>query len=1194
MTESVLRPYFHSGVAGTLARIPGLGLIGSLASPMQALAHRVQRDPVIVRALESDLDDSMDAAKLAALLARLAEKLAEVQTTPIPPWVRVAQETRDWLPFTRLPMVADRLAAALCDELRTDQAVLVHGYLSDALRAIDVFSQRFTAGQEAAQLAGEVQRRFFAMRMGEQAAADSRVDADRLANAIEGLVRDWARCTTDMGVVVDLEFLRLAIERLLVPFRLGEEEWASLVLALDAGLLARAGDRCDHALRNAIDALLDLRPLLGFLRDLAEGALLHLPADAQLWGETCMLLAVSGVEASGELSRRIAEAANLSQIAADFGHREAELLEAVHLGAQSLRRHWERNFIDHYTAAADRLAAWGRVAASPSDPDLALAERLAVAGRDARERRVLAFSLLARIPQERHAGILRACAALDSARSGNGDSAAIRSMVSQVAAELAKATPLPRRQSSGAALAANLLERSPVLLRAYGPTTVGADLTAEIAVLLGGPDDHSLSSIVQELASHIDAANEPTVEVVLGAVRRQQAAQLLKRATSTLLDGLVEAAARQGLVDPRIGAYAELLLRQLLRMLGGRCESPRDSMLRLTNHLRSAGLAVRSAEQRPLHELLAGRAVAAMGVETGALVAEVLDFAASRTTGIDPRRTRVWDRVDAFAVMHEYGPLWASVFAERRFQAPHHGALAELVERLDSERVSPAILSCWRTYATAWSRLADPFAAWSPALQGLLQIVTHDQASELRTAWVQAAEELTASADPSLAAFLSLLLADGLDRFNRWAQARATRDWAGLALGSTLSVIGHPDLQPLLIQVFELEAEETASVRSGLATLNIARFLVERVVSQAHEDRAGWATLWSRLHDAAHAAFEDPAQRILLARQLGRYAAICRKADGFKPAVSKLLRGKDPFFADDPAEEAEWRAFVGGVLACAALREVEPGLVDELALSTPWLDRRGAAAWAERAEALQAVLEAELPRALSSAVRQVIAAVGSAVARAGSLAVADACSGLDCALALRPSHPTSEPIWRLDRLVRNRLEGLTSPMPGDLNIRQVLGWTLVEGLALRRAAHMLAEFRQLDADLARSGEHATAPLVLPTIAARSAFLRDGLPTPALRIHVSMLLTQHWAAMASAGGLASIRDLRQRILEEFGQDSPAFERFAEYSHCAESMIDSLSSAAALRSILTEWVPSLSVPSPKDSADEDSSFMAAAAG
>ena len=1202
LPSSPLRSYFAANSAAGLSprlraehAIPLVKELAALAA--QLLARR--REDLSEHAELSELFELTELADGDALAAALQEIAAALlapealASSAMPAWVSFAQRSRDYVDLNDLSPLVERVVGRLVRRVPPGTRSYLELYVWEVQTAFEVFRQRFQIAQDIEAIASEVfVGMAHAMRLLDEVV--EQVDLAELELVFARVLTEWTKLVGDMGVVVDLELIRLFINELVIPYRLSPRIWSLLILRLDRAFSVRAENRLSHAFGDALEALLGATQRFDFLRDLRLDAYPYLPFDAENWGDLLSLMIVLSLRPGSRLEARTARALSLPALDKFLGTRAQIFEDAVRLGATSLRSRWERNFLDLYFAASARLLAVARIAGElaamalgtsfePSSETLIIQARAAVLlGSDVSSRRSLFRVGLSQLLSLPNAEQLREIAQ----RLGAGDaelSAALKDLfeLAQVSGHQAEdlapesVAVLAQLVAADDSSVACLLQCFAGMHRIFDEHEARAELRAHLArtVLEGwearaGTELSALHAALSYLRTHahwqvsqltqLMSAFEPSLRAVAAAVKiSRHAAALADQASSAVLQAYPDYAVRIGETGrdaTRRDNYFTIL--RLAQVLGGANPSPKESMIwwwlsTIGVYLRNRDQPVMQGNLRAILQALAPH----LQVEERLICSDILSAVYRKGLAINIPLDLSNSSVLNFRPLSERGPLWRSAFAMSRVPAPHHPMLnAYLLERTASSTEAHAVLALWQQFAARWQLHGDPQLVWSELATECAQAVRALGASRLQTAWIAELQALRAAPD---CAIHHLLLVQGLERMQLLAfglslaprvSALATlMSDTAFALPETPSAQGawfaHKGQRDLALLLGAL-ADACISNDQGLATLNAGRYLVECILPYVPFSPTSWACVWGVALGELLPALGTP--EVAGAQHcLALLGALTKNAETLRAVGQVLFVPGLPVFSEDPAQEADWRAFAGGLLVATVAVNAElagESLAQNLALATPLFNDQPMAFWLNAKAPLCALFAAQFSPALRAALDKVCAAIERTLSAEQVFQGAPASSGLDLALALRTSDPHALAIWRADRVTRVVREGLTTPLPGDLTIARASGWQCPEMLSIRRAIAHLSECAELEPSAA--GSEQAFYLGLRRLAWCTAFLRDGVANASVRWLASSLLSAEWSGL-SLSALIELAEASIAILDErFAEDSTFLFRVRE--------------------------------------------------
>lgn len=1178
---SSLARYFKANSAGSLPAGLRTRHAQAVASALSNLAQRIPAgapdNPY------ADLLEFCEPEPLAALLNDLALHLGSVldtQTPPIPKWVSVAQNSREHVDFADLSALVERVVAHIVPTLDASCQSFVALNLWDVQAAFDVFRQRFQIGAEAEAISSEV----FAGMAHAMSLLEESTDANSLQElelALSTTLKQWSALVGDMGVVVDLELIRGTLQNLVFAHRLSPRVWSLLLLRLDRALAIRVPDGLAHAFVDAIEAMLAATQRFDLLRDLSHDAHAYLPPDCADWADLNTLLLLAGLRPDSSLGVRISRALDPIEVNALLEERAPALATAVRLGSAALRGRWERNHLDLYTDSADKLSEIARAGSDMralggstllklSTQALLIQARAAVAlGTDVQSRRSLFRITLAQLHEVPSAGDLRRAQALLPALSADAQ-AALRDLFDLVPLSLhqsADLSPASVRLLAHAlapddAQIEKVLGLFGALHRIFDEHLARAQMRAELARLMceGGPERRAaavdgLNAVLAYLRlsphwksgelARLLGAFEPSLIAVSAAVKiKRQAQEMADTASTSVLSAWPEYAERigaSGCAATRRDNFFTIL--RLAQVLGGASAAPKESMIwwwlsTIGVYLYNRDQAVMQGNLRALLNALQS----ALTVDEYLLVTDILAGVYRAGLAIDIPRDLGNGDVLSFSAFAECGPLWRKAFSMPREWPAHHAAIAAQLARAAADSPeTKAVQQLWIAFGAAWQKLGDPWAAWSAQAEPMVAALRTFGMARLERAWLAAQADL----DGVEGAVPQLLLSTGLERLQRVAfgvclgaqRNSLAATMASLspnlaetppALAASYEHKGQRDLAGLL----GLLADAAQGNDNGLSALNAGRYLVQCILPNVSFSQVSWQRLWG----VACAQLLPALAPTVASQALVNFAvlaAVSAQAAEFGAIGQGVFVPASRQFSDDPVQEAHWRDFIGGLLvATAASAAGLPGeaMAQQLALASALFEEDPQTLWADAQEPLRGLLIQAMKPALHVALDRCMAAITRTLAVETVFQGAPASSALDLALSLRCHEPDALLLWRAERITRVKVEGLTTPLPGDLILSRATSWLCPDMVSIRRA---LAHWGE--AELACAGSRGGFANGLRRIASHTAHLREGMSNPRATELAAALLAAEWSGLSidqlTAGLGAAAQTLREALAED---------------------------------------------------------------
>jgi hypothetical protein len=1093
-------------------------LAGALDGLLHGSARRDWLAGLQVLCGESGVVEPVDTL-LRELIARLD---AEPGPAPeLPAWVRLAQQTREIIPFDRLGEAVDLTLSAIATALPAATRVYVQMYLWEAGEAAELFRQRFQIGVEREVIATEI----CADLARTAAAFDDQIqpaDVDALADAIRELLAEWSQCSADMGPVVELELIRQFVRMVLPRFDFSTRLWSLVVLRLDHALAQRAATALHNPLADATDVLLAACPRFAFLRQALTDAVLYLPPEAEQWADLLALETLLAVVPESRLQRCRLWTLRLHGVVEGFGDRRELLEAAMKQQVQSLRQQWERHELDGFVDAGQRLLRWLDAGATLTTLDLTRPAGAAVWP--------VMHAILASDEMPVRESVYRMLA-LQSV--GDIDPTLLPAAVTAAAAALL-AQPLP--EPSVAAIDTGALQdwmQRLVLLHQLLPPAL-AKAEARVALLRRCMD----GGLPERLATPAMAQSWATQT---GEVGERWEQLLLQIRTAVRLCEVAETVAAQtaGDVYDCYPEYAQGV---------GRAACVRDNSFTLQ---RVAHSLVRDGELAPVTVAnwwartigaylrsrtpavmifnlgaLFDRTGAAIGSEGLALLRDILTPVYRRGFGIELPRELIEADQPAMTPVATAGALWRQVVTSSRPQAPHHGLA---MARVPTEGVEELVRSLWAAWQQAFASHGDPELAWRDSAQQLAGALERHPLGELRAAWLRCLATSYAGEIAALAGFRQLLLIRGLPVLT------------AIALGSQWTarraeLLAEPGLPRALVLSWSAVLDQLEQgLKAGslaLALLNAGRMMLSRVGLAPQQSREAWPRLAARLHARGEG---NEAQTLA-----DGFATLAAGVAGLATLCEQLLWASTAQFSEQVEVERAWRELVAGLAVCTLLDAVHPALgraaLSELALgSEGFADPVGD--WSvERLTALEEFLQPCFDAALHPSLSRMLGQFREIVEAAGVLMKSSASTGLDAAIALRRHQSAVYSWWHADRLVRVELENLSTPLPGDLTLAAALRSSAPDMVTLRRArsayrdAVEQAPLSEVDASLL--GFH----LGLRRAALELAFLREGGDTAPIAAVLVSLAQAEWAEITVSTQREQLDVLLRRLHEEGYEDS----------------------------------------------------------
>lgn len=1061
-------------------------------------------------------------ALLRDLVARFA---AEPGPTPeLPAWVRLAQQTRETIPFDRLGEAVDLTLRAVAPTLPAATRAYVQTYLWEATEAADLFRQRFQIGVDREAIVGEVCAELAAT----AAAFDDPIhstEVESLREALYELLGEWSQCSADMGPVVELELIRQFVRMVLPRFDFSPRLWSLIVLRLDHALSQRAASALHNPLADATDVLLAACPRFAFLRQSLGDAPLYLPPDAESWADLLALETLLAAVPESRLQYWRLWALRTARLAERYAALRDTLDAAMKQQVQSLRLQWERHELDGFVDAGQRLLGWLRAGEDIGTLDLADPADAALWPA------VHAVLVTGELPVRE--AVYRMLALQGS---GDADPTRLPAAVADVAGALIAMprSELPVEAAVDSGILQNWMQRLGLLHQLLPPALAKAEARVALARrwLEGSlPQELSTPAIGAAWATRVGDAGERWASLLLQV---RTAARLLEVATEV-------AAQTVGDVYDSYPEYAQG---------AGRAACVRDNHFTLQ---RVAQSLVRDGELAPvavagwwtrtigaylrsrtpavmIYNLgaLFDRAGVALGAEGVALLRDILTPVYRRGFGIELPRELVEADRPALTPVGSAGALWRQVVTASRPQAPHHG---EAVMFPAASGVDDLVQSLWAAWQQAFASHGDPELAWRDTARQLSGALGLHPAAALRAAWLRQLAAMHQAAPAAPAAFRQLLLVRGLPTLN------------AIALGWTLAsrrtaIIATDGLPRALVLSWSAVLDQLEhSLKAGsvaLALLNGGRMMLSRVGLAPKLSRTAWPQLAERL--SAQLAGEGGEAPALLAG----FGAVAVGMGGLAGLCEQLLWEPTAQFSEQVEVERGWRELVAGIAVCTLLASAEPALA-RAALTELAVGSEGFADpvhdWsAEQLAMLEEFLRPHFDDSLHPALTVVIGQLREIVEAAGVLLKSSASTGLDAVIALRRHRPEVQAWWRGDRLVRVELERLTTPLPGDLTLAGALRGSALDMVTLRSARSLFndaVEHAPLDAS---NTDTLALHLGLRRAALELAFLREGSDPDRIDALLASLAQAEWADLEAELLKRRLGELLQTLHDQGYSDS----------------------------------------------------------
>lgn len=1184
MNRSPFSTLFHNAVASRASDWLTADRLEPVARRLRAIARGWRQGQPLPQLVQPALDDDVSPIDLADALDWIATNLIgpQVLHSALPAWVQFAQAHRDSLPFQYVPDLVEAVLDLLLPELPLAEQNLIDRYMSDCLDAADQFQLRHAAGTDAEAIGQEVCAGLESVlaTIGEDL-DDARLG--ELPRDIGAAIAGWSSCSADMGVVVDLEFVRRVITDVVAPRRLSSRGWTLVMLRLERALAARAPHRIEHALADVTSALLAACPRFGFLADVVNSALLYLPPERQFVGEFAIALVVARQATDGRFSLRIASTMKLTEVATAVGEDEVPIAEAVRLSCAALRANWERNYIDEYDDSCRRILQWagqGRWLLGV-DHGQRGAERIALdcieaatTGADGQLRVALLRQWVAQSPfaddvggvaaaLERHVpmGLSPALAQLAASALAAMDHAALR----DPATGAARVAALVDGSVGEHALPRRILQRHFMFRRTVGADEAGRRLHATLVARLLGNRDGSEPEEVAQLDRVIrwTAGSREVVPALRVAADAIAHCVVAARTSYRIIEHAGAIATESA--DHVVAAVPEFAERVGARLRDSIARDNRYALERLAVSLglpstqsewdftwwwsTAIGSYLAFRDNRAMVANLAGFTSAIrdrLGAEEASLARKVMFAAYRNALGIEIPYSLTDGDALHFLALGDRGPVWTRLNSRDRRIEPYQRA-ANWAGSHSAELGAAAV-----AYDRAVDAGADLLVAWSSP-----DVVPADLdeagARALTIAVQHALVDSLRSADAVEVAFAQVLATGACERIAAVSMARviATRTNAVAAAMATAARAvpetpaaqaaeyerkGRRDIALLLGQL----RSDLLSSSPRVARLNAGRFVVEALVPFVTFSPASWLRMWTRGIEVLMPGLE-PALVGFASDTFGLLAAITSRADVVRPSAGRIFAQRNPVFNSDPDLEIQWRALASGLIVAACAEDAGHdglALAQQVALSATILDDDGIATLREgRAAVCELVTEgwpAQLSKAFADCVDVVLATHDAAVPleSGGNLSV------VDLTVATRSRDPAAALLWRTDRAVLATTRGMSTPMPGDHAVARAAGWQTPDMIAVRRTCRMVEEAAGLVPD-----DPVTAVGLL-AVSAWASLLRENAPFNSVDAATTALLGGVWAAETAEKVQARLTRAIDEARRSLDPDAELIQRLAQ--------------------------------------------------
>ncbi len=688
-----------------------------------------------------------------------------------------------------------------------------------------VASQRTRIGADATVISAEVLVgvRYAFEFFGEGSAPDYQAMEQTLAQ----LLTDWSACAEDAGALVDVELVRLFLDRMLGSFKLDARLWSLLLLRLDRAFTARASKRLSHAFGAAVAALVGAVPRFDFIADVIADARPYLPADAGILSDLLPLLCLAQLRPEAQLNSRLCGQFRHAGIGApsssDFRERWVEAQRQI---LMVMRRRWERNYLDPLSDALDFLDRAVLLVSAEASSQPALAVIDTSAGADAtglnqrirhalvEARRAAAFGhdtgarqqlFRMRMPflcahgesiwesgatLSSYARSMLSCANEDDRLSTDSQLVALLELLPDICRDLAElddcsfALTAPTCEIGGTKV---WLQRCFELLQVlccYQEHHAYAELRAWTArVLLAAGDEQDTDRAIDALRDwrHQMAINSayatgrpfgllsafcaslPQLGAGVKIVRR--AHLMAVSASAATLSEFPEYAERIG-ERGRASTLRdnEFTLLRLGQVLGGATASPSAAMTWWW--LSTIGIYLVNRDEPVMQGNLAKLAAELRSIldySEYCVALDVLSTVYRKALSIDIPRELSSDAVLSFDTFDQPSPLWDALFGTRRSSPSHHRAL-ERVEPSTLDSLGRGLLDLWRSAADGLNEHGDLALAWSRTMPIQQKLLDRHALSEIESAWFKLCVITQQSLTPAQSGFWLCLLEVGLDR----------------------------------------------------------------------------------------------------------------------------------------------------------------------------------------------------------------------------------------------------------------------------------------------------------------------------------------------------------------------------------------------------------------------------------------------
>jgi len=343
------------------------------------------------------------------------------------------------------------------------------------------------------------------------------------------------------------------------------------------------------------------------------------------------------------------------------------------------------------------------------------------------------------------------------------------------------------------------------------------------------------------------------------------------------------------------------------------------------------------------------------------------------------------DVLEKFQPIMLQGPLWQQVFHHTRAcpKAFNNalGVLQSPQEREIDDPLERQLFALLATYAEHVRVSGDREACWLAVMPLIQRLLANTQASGWDSAWLRVAARLPECLALGDSAVWLDIAEQGRALFHQVALGQALLvhhqelakhiSASALVLSSLTAPQRHlaeREYARLFSAFLQVTGEQFTTNTPSLATLQLTRYLLEKLVPSLQLPRLIWQMIWTQLEDRVLNLIALQTQPVLHLWIM----QLDLTAQGLEQALEisqKVLATPDTLFAESSDEEQAWRTLFSGLLAAAVVPEHAPisglALAQRLLLGSKLFIEETPDTWRERHATMRQAFGQWLPEPLA-------------------------------------------------------------------------------------------------------------------------------------------------------------------------------------------------------------------------------------